>query len=214
MSIIKTSVKPLFGFPVYHSNIDKNKYDKKKILKPILDNFKESKIRDNWGDGIRESRIHHSYNDYDNDEFKKPDYSSLIPIYREEIQKYFNSMPTKPLNFKFEIVNYTCMTQGYYMSSHIHTNCDFSAVHYLKFKGEPTVFRNTNAYSKFLSIVYPKIARSLLTDWLENSWAFEHCKIDTKEDDLVIFPAMLEHAVPEIKSGGTRVTVVFNINIL
>ncbi len=215
MSITRTSVKPLFGFPVYHSRINKNKYDKKKILKPILDNFKKSELRDTWSaDGFHNSKMHHSHSDNYNDEFEKPDYSSLIPIYKKEIEKYFKSMHTKPFKFEFKIVNYTCMTEGHYMASHIHTNCDFSAVHYLKFKDEPTVFRNTNDYSKFSSTIYPKIGKTFLADSMDNSWAFEYYKINTKEDDLVIFPAMLEHAVPEIKSGGTRVTIVFNIRIV
>ena len=38
--------------------------------------------------GFHNSKMHHSHSDNYNDEFKKPDYSSLIPIYKKEIEKY------------------------------------------------------------------------------------------------------------------------------
>ena len=44
----KEKIKPLFGFPIYHSSIDKKLYNKQKILKTILNNFKKSQIRSNW----------------------------------------------------------------------------------------------------------------------------------------------------------------------
>src|SRR6056300_1642730 len=113
----KEKIKPLFGFPIYHSSIDKKLYNKQKILKTILSKF------------------------------KKPDYNSLIPLYTSEIKNFFESMPMKKCNFKFEIVNYTCMTEGHHMMNHIHTECDFSAIHYVQFNDktqDSTVFTNTN----------------------------------------------------------------------
>jgi uncharacterized protein (TIGR02466 family) len=211
---MKESIKPLFGFPVYHSKIDKKKYDKKKILKTISKNFKKSELRDNWSYGDFDiNKMHHSLWDESNKEFETPDYSSLIPIYNKEIEKYFKLMPHKAFRYTFKIVNYTCMTEGHHMMGHIHTECDFSAIHYLKFKDEPTVFRNTNDYAKFTTMVYPQLGENFLPDKVANSWAFKHFKIDTEEDDLIIFPAMLEHSVPEIKTKETRVTIAFNIKI-
>ena len=215
MNTTKKLIKPLFGFPVYHSNIDKKKYNKRKILKTILDNFNKSSLRDNWShSGFDINKMHHSLKDESNNKFKTPDYSSLIPLYKKEIEEYFKLMPHEAFKFNFEIVNYTCMTQGHYMMGHIHMDCDFSAIHYLKFKNDPTVFRNTNDYSKFTTMVYPKIGEKFSNGKITNSWAFKYCKIDTKEDDLFIFPAMLEHSVPEIKNEETRITVVFNIKIV
>tara|TARA_R100001015_G_C4631620_1_gene194275 strand:- start:986 stop:1639 length:654 start_codon:yes stop_codon:yes gene_type:complete len=212
-------VKQLFGFPVYHSSIDKKKYDKN-ILKTILANFKKSKIRDNWNknhNSFTNNKIHHSNGDELNKIFKQPNYDSLIPIYTKEINSYFSTMATKDFKYKFKIVNYTCMTKDYHMKSHVHTDCDFTAVHYLKFDKktqDSTVFLNTNDYAKFIDILYPNTYNTFLKNHLTNSWILKYCKILTKEDDLIIFPAMMEHSVPAIKSDKIRVTIVFNINII
>jgi hypothetical protein len=215
----KEKIKPLFGFPIYHSSIDKKLYDKQKILKTILSNFKKSQVRSHWNkraERFASNKLHHSLSDELNTKFKKPDYSFLIPLYTTEIKTFFDSMPMKKGSFKFEIVNYTCMTEGHHMMGHIHTKCDFSAVHYLQFDNEiqdSTVFRNTNDYSKFIYNVYPQIDQTFISSKIENSWAYQYFKIVTKEDDLIIFPAMLEHSIPDIKSNKTRVTIVFNIKL-
>ena len=39
----KEKIKPLFGLPVYHNKLDSNTFEKKKIIKTILSNFKKSK---------------------------------------------------------------------------------------------------------------------------------------------------------------------------
>jgi uncharacterized protein (TIGR02466 family) len=216
----KEKIKPLFGLPVYHNKLDSNTFEKKKIIKTILSNFKKSKIRNNWVTSEQDfsySRIHHSYQDIDNKNFKIPDCSSLIPIYTKEIQTYFNQMNMKKINFKFEIVNYTCMSKGHYMQNHIHTDCEFSGVHYLKLKNKSkysTIFHNKNDYAKFVFQIYPKLCNSLVSSDEKNSWAYQSYRINTEEDDLVIFPAMLEHSVPEIKEDETRISIVFNIQIV
>ena len=215
----KEKIKPLFGFPIYQSSIDEKLFDKKKILKTILNNFKKSKIRSNWSEwseGFASNKLHHSHSDESNPEFKQPDYNSLIPLYTTEIKAFFESMAMKKCSFKFEIVNYTCMTEGHHMMGHIHTNCDFSAVHYLKFDNEiqdPTVFRNTNDYAKFINGLYPQIDKNFLSSEIENSWVYQYFKLGTKENDFVIFPAMLEHSIPDVKSNKTRVTIVLNIKL-
>ena len=215
----KEKIKPLFGFPIYQSSIDEKLFDKKKILKTILSNFKKSKIRSNWSEwseGFASNKLHHSHSDESNPEFKQPDYNSLIPLYTTEIKAFFESMAMKKCSFKFEIVNYTCMTEGHHMMHHIHTECDFSAIHYIQFDDktqDSTVFTNTNDYPKFINDVYPQINQTLIRSEIENSWAHKYFKIVIKEDDLVIFPAMLEHSVPNVKSDKTRVTIVFNIKL-
>jgi len=215
----KEKIKPLFGFPIYHSSIDKKLYDKQKILKTILSNFKKSQVRSEWSksnEGFNSNKLHHSLNDELNPKFKQPNYTSLIPLYTNEIKTFLESMPIKKTTFKFEIVNYTCMTEGHHMMHHIHTECDFSAIYYIQFDDktqDSTVFTNTNDYPKFINDVYPQINQTLIRSEIENSWAHKYFKIVIKEDDLVIFPAMLEHSVPNVKSDKTRVTIVFNIKL-
>jgi len=215
----KEKIKPLFGFPIYHSSIDKKLYNKQKILKTILSNFKKSQVRTEWSkrhEGFASNKLHHSLEDESNPKFKQPDYNSLIPLYTSEIKNFFESMPMKKCNFKFEIVNYTCMTEGHHMMNHIHTECDFSAIHYVQFNDktqDSTVFTNTNDYPKFIDNVYPQISQTFISSEIENSWVYNYFKITVKEDDLVIFPAMLEHSVPNVKSNKNRVTIVFNIKL-
>ena len=48
---------------------------------------------------------------------------------------------------------------------------------------------------------------------VQNSWMYQNFKIPTQEDDLIIFPAVLEHSVPRIENDGERVTIVANIHI-
>tara|TARA_R100000353_G_scaffold172694_1_gene138154 strand:+ start:308 stop:967 length:660 start_codon:yes stop_codon:yes gene_type:complete len=217
--VSKEKIKPLFGLPIYHSLIDKKLYDKQKILKTILNNFKKSQVRSQWSkslEGFASNKLHHALNDESNSKFKQPDYTSLIPLYTKEIKTFLESMPIKKTNFKFKIVNYTCMTAGHHMMHHIHTECDFSAIHYVQFDNktqDSTVFTNTNDYPKFINDVYPQINQTFIASEIENSWAHKYFKIVIKEDDLIIFPAMLEHSVPNIRSDKTRVTIVFNIKL-
>ena len=216
---MKEKIKSLFGIPIYQSSIDKKLYEKQKILKTILNNFKKSKIRSNWGKqskGFVSNKLHHSNNDESNPMFTQPDYTSLIPLYTTKIKAFLESMSIKKCSFKFEIVNYTCMAKGHHMMGHIHTDCDFSAVHYLKFDDkfqDSTVFKNTNDYSKFINGLFPQIEKTFISSEIENSWIYQYFKITIKEDDLIIFPAILEHSVPEVKSNKTRVTIVLNIKL-
>ena len=47
----------------------------------------------------------------------------------------------------------------------------------------------------------------------KNSWIFYNYKFNTKEDDLIIFPSVLEHGVPAVESKKHRITISFNISL-
>ena len=121
------------------------------------------------------------------------------------------------LVFKFEIVNYTVMTKDSQMSNHIHTDCDFTTVHYLRFDNESfdsTLFHNSNDYAKYLiSTLSPSISKVCDNKSIQNSWIYQTFKILTQENDFLIFPAVLEHSVPRIENDSERITVVSNINV-
>jgi len=214
----KITTAQVFGLPIYKTKINEKSYEKENITKIILNNFNKQKIRNKWSlDSFETNELHHSNMDENNPKFKKPDYSSLMPVYTKIIKDYFNSMNLNKFNFTFEVANYTCMTKGNQMSSHIHAKCDFSAIHYLKFDekiNDSTMFHNKNSYSKFFNYIYPNINKIMVNEDINNSWTFDHFKLATKEDDFLIYPAVLEHSVPKIKSNEPRITIVLNINIV
>ena len=55
------------------------------------------------------SDIHHSYNDYDNVNFRTINYEKLVDVYLEIFNEFFNNeiSTTKEFGFTFKIVNYS-----------------------------------------------------------------------------------------------------------
>lgn len=211
-------IDQIFGIPLYKSNIDPNSYDKESILNTILSNYEKSNDRNNWdNESYIKSKIHHSLCDEQNQNFEKPDFSSLRSVYESEIKKCLKMMNYQNLVFKFEIVNYTVMTKDSQMSNHIHTDCDFTTVHYLRFDNESldsTLFHNSNDYAKYLiSTLSPSLSKVSDNKSIHNSWMYQTFKIPTQENDFLIFPAVLEHSVPRIENDSQRITVVSNINV-
>ena len=47
----------------------------------------------------------------------------------------------------------------------------------------------------------------------ENSWLYKEWTFDTKEDDIVIVPSILEHYVRNLDCKKLRITIVSNIRI-
>ena len=211
-------IDQIFGIPLYKSNIDPNSYDKESILNTILSNYEKSNDRNNWdNESYIKSKIHHSLCDEQNQNFEKPDFSSLRSVYESEIKKCLKMMNYHNLVFKFEIVNYTVMTKDSQMSNHIHTDCDFTTVHYLRFDNESldsTLFHNSNDYAKYLiSTLSPSLSKVSDNKSIQNSWMYQTFKIPTQENDFLIFPAVLEHSVPRIENDSERITIVSNINV-
>ena len=211
-------IKNLFGLPVYYTSILNEKYNKEDILDVIEKNYYKNKNRNEWDKNKSDaSNFHHSYNDQNNNLFDIINYDSLIPIYEKNISNYLKSLNfDKNIKFNFTITNYTCMTEGQYMNSHMHSNCHFSAIHYLKFDenfNDTTLFFNPSSYSKFLNVFSPNILNFFDSTDEKNSWLYQNFKFITKEEDLIIFPSILEHSVPVVKSDKYRITLAFNINL-
>ena len=214
-------LKQIFGFPVYIENINPNSYDKKKIIKDIEFNYKKDKHRDKWAEhfnNFNKSNLHHSYDDHDNLNFKSINYDKLIPIYSKVFEKFFNNLHlSKSFKFKFNIVNYTCMTSNQFMKGHYHPEADFTAVHYIKFDKtihKPTFFENSNTFSSYSYSLQPLLKNVLDQKSINNSWFFENYWLDINENDICITPALLFHSVPnQPKTDSTRITIVSNIMV-
>ena len=93
-----------------------------------------------------------------------------------------------------------------YNKIHVHPNCHFSGVYYLKYpKGSGRiVFHRNDSAATFNGAV----------DYVEDSNFKSHIEIEPKEKTLIIFPAHLNHSVESSKSEETRISVAFNVNLI
>ena len=200
----------LFGLPIKMFTINPDDFDKTKLVSDVLDNYKISKTRNKWDD---ESNIHHENSDWNNDNFKKLDYSKLIPIYNKFVHQYLSQFKWKN-NFKFtyEIENYTCMGKGQFMKKHLHGS-DFTAIHYLKYnkKHKSTRFYNPNPSVEYFELVTPNLRKNLDESHILNSWAFKSWYLDVEENHICFAPSSLLHGVPQQQIDDLRITIVLNI---
>jgi len=215
----------LFGFPIIKQSIDESLYDKNKIVADILHNFDLDNNRNEWDSdqkqhGRPSSNLHHSYsfNNEDNSKFKKIDYSDLIPLYNKAVANSLNQLYFKDkVNFTYKIDNYTCLKHSSYMREHVHLDCDFTAIHYLRFNNKqhfPTNFVNTQKHSNYTVKLLPTLVEKLDTSAVENSWMCDNYSINTDENDFVLTPAIVEHSIPYHNNcDDHRITIVLNIKI-
>ena len=207
----------LFGLPFYIDKIDPESYEKKKILSQIEENFKISKVRNNWNsNSFIKTDIHQVLNDEENKKFNKIYYYGLVEKYKEIINNFFKKINLKNnFKYKFNIVNYTCINHNSFMAPHIHVDCSFSMVHYISFDKKqhiPTIFLTPYYFSNLLP--NKEKLRSVFDNSSEtNSWLSKEWVFNTNEDDVVIFPSVLEHCVRNMDSEKFRITISVNIEI-
>ena len=206
----------LFSCPIYKIRIDPNSYDKEKILKDIKYN-KSLKNRRNTKQSFKNCDIHYSYDDFDNEDFRCINYEKLISVYTKIFTTFFDKETStlKQLKFGFEIVNYLAVTEGQWMPAHNHIEDDFASVHYLNFKNDhgSTCFQNPFIFSPYLKHIRPELYNILDKEDPDNSYLREFVNLKIKEDDMIIFPAVLNHEVEKIQ-GPTkepRITIATNI---
>jgi hypothetical protein len=209
------SLVQLFGFPIYKKSLKNEDYDRDGLLDTIQKNYDKDNNRNKWATGFTD--MHHSVCDDDNTTFEKPNYQTLLPLYNNCISEYLNSFKLKnPVKYNFRIVNYTCMTNGQYMEPHVHSNADFTGVHYIQYDSDvnnSTTFDNSNDYAKFISTLRPSLIKNFDENTPENSFLFRNIKLDTNQDDVVIFPAVLTHSISKVITSRKGITVIFNFDI-
>ena len=217
----------LFSLPIHQIKIDPKLYDKEKILSDIEYNKSLQNTRNATHQRISRynSDIHHSFNDFDNKDFRIINYKKLIEVYHKVFTDFFNNQLTtvQPYEWKFYIANYTAMTEGQWLPSHGHllnwslnTDNAFACIHYLNFKKEhsPTTFENPANFAEFTQITQPELLSILDITDSENSYLHETWEVSAEEDSMIIFPAGLKH---EVKVQGptkeSRITISSNIEI-
>jgi hypothetical protein len=103
------------------------------------------------------------------------------------------------------------------MASHVHADCDFSAIHYIKFDDTihtSTLFENTNNYANYIETLRPKLGNILDEKCLLNSWYYKNFRFQIKENDICIVPGLLSHSISkQLKTEKTRITIVCNITL-
>ena len=209
----------LFSCPIYRTSIGPNLYDKEKIINDILYNKNLKNTRNDTHQiiGSSVSNTHHSYRDFDNENFRIINYEKLVAAYRKILADFFNKelATTDSFEFEFEIVNYSAITEGQWLPMHDHIGYDFATIHYLNFKKDhnQTMFKNPASFAPFIKNIQPKMY-SISNTNSDNSYLYGFFTFPVKEDDMVIFPGTLEHEVAaQAATKESRITISTNIKI-
>jgi hypothetical protein len=207
----------LFGVPIFKSKVDPNTYDKESIINRILYNYKVSPYRNKW-DSV--SNLHHSHGDWENKDFEEFEKEKLLQIYSDIFLKTTNSLKlskNESFNCYVEIVNYTCTSKNQYMREHNHLNSYFSGVHFLKYDRkfhDSTTFKNPSIFSEYINFLIPeKIIKGVEKEEIENSWLSQSFNLKVEEDDVIIFPSILNHFIKKQLTEKLRITIAFNVKI-
>jgi hypothetical protein len=207
-------MKPLVAFPYYSYHIPPDAYNKQELIDSMLHNYQLEPSRNEWNPACD---MHHEYNDVNNTEFIKPNYDQLIPVYTNVIQTFMNDLNfQRPMQWRFSIENYTVTTQTQHMITHNHLPSQYAAVHYLSFSSEEhtsTVFQNPSLYSSVLSLYYDNLRDALPPNSPHALPFYSDYDLPVSEDELIIFPSMLDHYVKPSRSSKPRITIAFNIYI-
>ena len=207
-------IKSLFNFPYYHNKIPGYLYNKNELIHNMISNYKKECSRNNWN---RHCDMHHEFNDSNNENFIKINYEQLIPIYNRVVGEFVDQISYKQrIKWDYEIINYTVTSGSQNMWPHHHIPSTFSAVHYIKFnkkKHQSSIFFNPSNYRTIFDFHYSDFMQSLCENDDNNMWAFPIRTIDVEEDDIIITPAIVEHAIGKSDSDEERISIILNINI-
>ena len=206
----------LFGFPIHNVFINPNSYDKETIVSDIKKNYEIDGDRNEWGS----SKLHHPYGDWDNEKFIDINYNKLKEVYQKTFDDFFKNhfKSTELFNYHWNIVNYTAIKTGQYMKAHTHPEYDFSCTHYINFNPEKHSslrFVNSSPTGLFGKEIMNE--QYLIADrsHISNSYLYGDFDYPSLEDDMIIFPATLQHEVPVQKeTDELRICVVTNIKLL
>ena len=213
---MKIKADRLFGIPFSLCKIDPKSYNKEELIDNHKSNYLKNPNRNKWRED--NLNIHHSYGDWDNPDFIKPDYSQLIKVYEEVIPKCLEECGlVGDYKFSFDIVNYNCMSDGGYMSAHQHIQQDFVGIHYIQFDTEnhqPTLFFNEHPFANYQEDILPHMKKLVNPNSLYTSCFNQQWQLGIEEDDYCIVPGFLKHEVPvQPKSGKLRMAISTNIEV-
>ncbi len=206
-------MKSLFNFPYYQNKIPSHLYNKNELIDSIMFNYKKDQSRNNWNTNCD---MHHEFND-DSENFIKINYKELIPVYTKVIGDFIDQISyNQRIKWNYEIINYTVTRNSQNMWPHHHIPSTFSAVHYIKFnpnQHQSSIFFNPSNYRTIFDFHYGDFIQSLCSEDENNMWAFSSRTINVEEDDIIITPSIVEHAIGKSNSDEERISIILNINI-
>jgi hypothetical protein len=211
---LNNMINNLFSIPVWKNSLNIDPDIKEDLLNQITQNYEkhEDYIHPNWG-----SKIHSTIKDHNN-----INYDQIMPFYRKEYENFVSEKNLNLYSHNYWLqkpwYNYYVKHSGQEIHSHVNVNAEdnkfifFSAVYFLKLnKNHPKItFYNPNTYS-ITSGQSKKIQSYFNTQNINHSFQIRFFTLDVEEDDLIIFPSSLEHAVFQQKVDDPRITITFNI---
>lgn len=192
----------LFPTSIYKTKINPSSYDKETVITKAIENYNLNPDKREYG--APEEEYHTTHLD---DNQNVLDLNSLRPVYGEIVDEFMDGInKTRPFEYIWNVVNLSMgKNRSYRIHDHLawpnkqNLNTQFVMVHYVSYDKSvhhPTLFHNPlkiAEYEKFLTINKVLMPHDVL-----NSTYFETWKLDTEEDDVVIFPAYLKHSVPQL----------------
>jgi len=206
----------LFGFPIHKVRIDPDSYDKEKIISDIKENYEIDNNRNEWGS----SNLHHAYGDWTNEKFIDINYNKLKEVYQKTFDNFFQNhfKNSEPFNYHWNIANYTAIKTGQYMKSHTHPEYDFSCTHYISFNPEKHSslrFVNSSPTGLFGREIMGEQYHIADRSDISNTYLYGDYDYPAVEDEMIIFPATLQHEVPvQPETDKMRIVIVTNIKLL
>jgi len=208
----------IFGLPIFKSKIDKNDYNKDNIISIITENYQKNNYRNQYDS---DSDLHHSYKDENNRFFKEINFDKLKTQYKKIFDYYFDNHFISKINFNFDfrMEGYCVISNNQFMTRHQHLpNYDFSFVHYIQINQNDTKirFHNNNDFSKYYKYIRKDTYNIADETDLSNSYMFEYVNMIVQQDDIIIFPSILEHEIPKHtndKSKNMRISIIGNIEL-
>ena len=199
---------PLFPTMIYKFHIDPNLYNKQSIIDIVEKNYQKNSYRNKFDSN---SDIHHSYADFDNDDYDKPVLDKLTDVYNNTFTELIKKLQFK--SFQYSLDNIVATKGSQYMAPHNHLPvADYSCIHYIKFNKDvhkPTTFRNPSMFAKSLHHIKPKFKPRI--NEVDFSIFSEKHFVLTTEDDMIIIPSYLEHQVDKSYNDEMRITIVTNL---
>lgn len=209
---------PLYPSNLFKANIDSSLFPKQEIIETVLRNYDLQKERNEWD---KYSKMHHYYNDWDNELFEKIDLTAVTELHKNFYKNILDQMFNQPIQFNVVVENIT-VHKGHqnYMTAHNHVNeyVYLSGVHYIKCdeKSSKLTFINPLIYSE-----YPNLTiKNVVCDRLDssnpmNSSFYKEWNYSVKEDEMIVFPSYLNHKVEpsQYEDSNFRIAIVTNLQV-
>ena len=208
----------LFSSNLFRINIDPNSFNKNDIIDSVVRNYELQQERNEWDTN---SKMHHYYNDWDNELFESIDLSTIIEQYKQIYENILNDLFNKPVTFKVEMENITVHkgNKSFMVAhNHIHDNIFLSSVHYIKCdeNSSALTLMNPITYSEYPNLHTQKVTNKCINGSnVINSSHFKEWDYSIKEDEMLVFPSYLSHMVKSSKNENSdfRIAIVTNLKI-